>query len=111
MAGAFPLVLRYLDFKYQINKSLFIMFLFSQSVKVIPLLDVTRKRTTLRRKLSFVLFAIIKKILLLVCSTQCFKQIIVYSDFYLLLYCNFVQFDICCTSNDLILGSIYLNYK
>ena len=49
-AGAFPLVLRYLDCKYQINKSLFIMFLFSQSTNVIPLLDVTRKRTTLRRK-------------------------------------------------------------
>ena len=69
MAGAFPLVLRYLDFKDQINKSLFIMFLFPQSTKVIPLLDVTYKRTTLRRKRSFVLFVIIKKILLLACST------------------------------------------
>lgn len=67
--------------------------------------------TTFGWKRSFVLFVIIKKTLLSGCSTLCFKQITVYSDFYLLPYCNFMQSDKCCTLNYLILGSIYLNYR
>ena len=110
VVGAFPLVLRYLDFKYRINKSLFIMFLFPLSTKVIPLHDFTCKCTSLSKE-TLALYCDHKKILLSVCSTLCFKQIIVYSDFYFLPYCDFMQFDICFTSNYLILGSIYLKYR